>query len=197
MTEQTEAELIAGLKAFREESFRIAVERYQDMAFNVAIGFTQRAEDAEDIAQEVFIEMYESIGGFRGDSKLGTWIYRIAVQKSLEHIRSKNRKKRFGFIQSIFGGEEQREAHDIADWDHPGILLENKQRARILFKAIEGLPENQKTAFTLHKLEGLSYAEIGEIMNTSLSSTESLMHRAKTSLRKTLKTYYDGSERVS
>ena len=76
------------------------------------------------------------------------------------------------------------------DFNHPGVLLENKERAKTLFAAIEKLPENQRVAFTLHKIEGLSYQEITAIMETSLSSVESLMFRAKKNLQKTLGGFY-------
>ena len=195
MTQENEAQLIDGLMRRDEGCFSVCVEAYQGLVFNTAVGLVQNAEDAEDISQEVFIEVYESIGSFKGQSKLSTWIYRIAVTKALEHSRSRHAKKRFAFLTSLFGfGEDSAAAFDIPDFNHPGVLLENKQRAAVLFKAIEQLPDNQKTAFTLHKLEGLSHEEIGEIMGSSLSSTESLMHRAKANLKKSLKTYYYGTE---
>ncbi len=79
---------------------------------------------------------------------------------------------------------------DPPDFHHPGITLDNKERASVLFKAIEKLPENQKIAFNLHKIEGLSYQEVSEVMKLSLSSVESLLHRAKNNLKKNLEDYY-------
>jgi len=76
------------------------------------------------------------------------------------------------------------------DYNHPGVLLENKERSKILFQHIEKLSENQRVAFTLHKIEGLSYQEITEVMQTSLSSVESLMFRAKKNLKKSLGSFY-------
>ena len=80
------------------------------------------------------------------------------------------------------------------DFNHPGIALDNKERAAVLFKAIDRLPENQKIAFTLHKVEGLSYQEISDVMKTSVSSVESLMHRAKNNLKKLLRDHYENKE---
>lgn len=152
----------------------------------------QNAEDAEDVTQEVFVQVYESVQQFKGDSKFSTWLYRIAVTKSLDHLRKKKRKKRFAFIQSLFGANEEEVKH-TPDFNHPGVNMENKEHAAALFTALSKLPDNQKAAFTLHKLEGLSYQEIAEALDTSVSSVESLMHRAKGNLRKLLADYYENN----
>jgi RNA polymerase sigma-70 factor (ECF subfamily) len=75
---------------------------------------------------------------------------------------------------------------ELPDFHHPGVALDKKENAARLFKAISQLPDNQKTAFTLHKLEDLSYQEVSDVMKTSVSAVESLMHRAKQNLRKIL-----------
>ncbi len=180
-----ETELIQGLKNGEEASFKYLVDTYKDRIFNTAIGIVQNAEDAEDMAQEVFIQVYRSIHSFKGESKLSTWMYRIATTRSLDLLRSRKSKKRFGFMQRLFGdGNEP--LHEIPDFNHPGVTLDRKENAAKLFKAIAQLPENQKTAFTLHKLEDLSYQEVSEVMQTSVPAVESLMHRAKQNLRKIL-----------
>lgn len=161
------------------------------MVYNTALGIVQNAEDAEDIAQETFVQVYQSIGSFKGESKFSTWLYRITIAKALDHERKKKRKKRFAFVKSIFG-EESQIVVNPPDFHHPGVVLDKKENAAVLFRAIAELPENQRIAFTLHKVDGLSYQEVSEIMNTSVSSVESLMHRAKTNLRKRLEDYYKG-----
>ncbi|MEJ7766686.1 MAG: RNA polymerase sigma factor [Chitinophagaceae bacterium] len=185
--------LIEQLKLKDESAFKTIVETWKDMVFNTALGIVQNTEDAEDVAQEVFVQVYESIGGFKGESKFSTWLYRITVTKSMDHIRKKKRKKRFAFIQGLFGLNNEI-LHDPPDFHHPGVSLDNKERSTVLFKAIEKLPENQKIAFTLHKVEGLSYQEVGQVMETSLSSVESLLHRAKNNLKKNLEEYYRNHE---
>jgi len=120
---------------------------------------------------------------------LSTWIYRIAVNKSLEYLRKMKRKKRSGFLFWI--SNEDSESHlEVPDFNHPGVMVENKEKAVILFQAIDNLPENQRIAFTLHKVEDLSYLQIAEVMQKSISSVESLMHRAKKNLKKELYNYY-------
>ena len=189
----SERELIEKLKQGDEAAFKSVVETWQDMVYNTAIGILQQPTDAEDVAQEVFMQVYESIHTFKGESKFSTWLYRITLTKAMDHIRRKRRKKRFAFIQSLFGQDNEL-IHDPGDFFHPGVSFENKEKAAILFKAISQLPENQKIAFTLHKIEGLSYQEVTEVMKLSLSSVESLMHRAKANLKKILENYYNQNQ---
>lgn len=180
-----EFELIQGLRSGNEAAFKYLVDTYQDRVFNTAIGIVQNAEDAEDVAQEVFIQVYRSINQFKGESKLSTWLYRIATTRALDLLRSKKSKKRFGVIQRLFGdGNEP--IWELPDFHHPGVALEKKENAAKLFRAINHLPDQQKAAFTLHKLEGLSYQEVSDVLETTVPAVESLMHRAKQNLRKML-----------
>jgi RNA polymerase sigma factor (sigma-70 family) len=182
-------ELIEQLKQGDESAFKKLVDEWQDMVYNTALGIVQNADDADDITQEVFIQVYQSVSSFKGESKISTWLYRITVSKALDHEKKKRRKKRFGFVQSLFGGQEEEQLHPV-EFNHPGVQMEKKERAGELFDALRQIPENQRIAFTLHKLEGQSYQEVAEIMNTTLYAVESLMNRAKTNLRKVLSSYY-------
>ncbi len=184
-----ETALVNRLKEGDESAFREIVDTWQSMVFNTAIGIVQKSEDAEDIAQEVFVQVWQSVHAFKGDSKFSTWLYRITISKSLDHERRRKRKKRFAFVTSLFG-EDNIENVQPADFNHPGVLMDNKEEASILFAAIRELPGNQRVAFTLHKVEGLSYQEVSEVMDTTVSSVESLMHRARTNLRKKLTAFY-------
>ncbi|HQV60267.1 MAG: RNA polymerase sigma factor [Chitinophagaceae bacterium] len=181
----TEFELIQGLRNGDEAAFKYLVDTYKDRVFNTAIGIVQNAEDAEDVAQEVFIQVFRSVQNFKAESKLSTWIYRITTTRALDLLRSRKSKKRFGIIQRLFGEGNEPEM-EIPDFNHPGVALDRKENAARLFKAIGQLPENQKIAFTLHKLEDLSYQEVSEVMGTSVAAVESLLHRAKQNLKKIL-----------
>ncbi len=181
----TEFELIQGLRNGDEAAFKYLVDTFKDRVFNTAIGIVQNAEDAEDVTQEVFIQVFRSIHNFKAESKLSTWIYRITTTRALDLLRSRKSKKRFGFVQRLFG-ENNEPVQEIPDFNHPGVALDRKENAAKLFKVIDKLPENQKIAFTLHKLEDLSYQEVSEVMGTSVAAVESLMHRAKQNLRKML-----------
>ena len=186
MVSQDELDLIERLKRGEESAFRSLVEQYQDLVYNTALGIVQNESDAEDVAQEVFIQVYRSIGTFKSEAKLSTWIYRITTTRALDLLRARKSKKRFGLLKRLWETEEESPVENISDFNHPGVSLERKEEAAQLITAIAQLPENQKVAFVLHKLEGLSYLEIAEVMGNTLPAVESLMHRARLNLRKIL-----------
>ncbi len=182
-------ELIRKLKQGDQLGFVAVMDQYQHMVYNTAVGIVQNEEDADDITQEVFEQVYLSISSFKGESKLSTWLYRIAISKALDHEKKKKRKKRFGIVQSLFGNADS-EKYTPVEFYHPGVQLEQKERAAELFAALKKLPDKQRVAFTLHKLEGQSHQEIAEIMNKSLYAVEALMGRAKANLKTLLHNYY-------
>jgi RNA polymerase sigma-70 factor (ECF subfamily) len=179
--------LIAGSQV----AFGELLDAYQQKVFGTCISFIPNKEDAEDVAQEVFLEVFKSISKFKADAKLSTWIYKITTNKCLEFIRKKKTKKRFAFMQTILGNNLPLEmTHYFVEINHPGIILENKEKSAIIFKAINTLSESQKVIFTLAKIDGKSYQEIAEITGKSLSSVESVLFRAKKNLQEKLKNFY-------
>ncbi len=166
------------------EPFQNIYNQYHMLVYNVALQYLQHTEEAEEITQDVFVQVYHSLQHFDQKSTLKTWIYRIAINKSLDFIKHKNSKKRL----FIFGKKSQNENEylNVSNFEHPGILLENKEKSIVLFKTINELSENQKTAFLLSKVDGLSNPEISEIMQLSISSVESLVFRAKANLKEKL-----------
>ncbi|MEP6712852.1 MAG: RNA polymerase sigma factor [Ferruginibacter sp.] len=181
-------DIIERLKNGDRNVFSEIVEACKDMVFNTTLGIVQNEEDAEDITQEVFIQVYESINQFRGDAKLSTWIYRITISKALDFEKKKRRQKNGGLLKRIFNEKSEDEP---AHFNHPGIVLDEKENAVVLFKALNKLPEKQRIAFILHKLEAQSYQEIAAVMKISLMAVESLQVRAKNNLRNILKEYYE------
>lgn len=188
-------EIITRLRMNDEKAFSTLVDLFSKKVYNTCIGMLQNIEDAQDVTQEIFITIHTNILQFKEESSLSTWIYRISVNKCLEFIRKKNRKKRSGIFKSIFSSDGEKAIENHSDFIHPGIELENKERAQILFKAIDLLSEQQRTAYILHKVEQVSYNEIAAIMELSLSAVESLLFRAKQNLRKHLATYYEENEK--
>lgn len=186
----TEQILVDKLRQGDELAFREMVETRQGLVYNTVLGLVQNVEDAEDVTQDVFIKVYESVHQFKGESAFSTWLYRVAVTTALEFLRKKKRKKRFAFVTSLFG-EDQNPLHDPPDFIHPGVQLDNRENARMLMETVKKLPENQRVAFTLHKVEGLSYQEVADVMQTSVSAVESLIHRSRQNLKKMLNNYYN------
>lgn len=182
--------LIDELKSGNPQAFKEFVEQHQDLVVNTCYGFLRNRDDADDIAQDVFIEVYQSVHTFREEAKLRTWLYRIAVNKCLNQIKKKKRRRWIRSLQAAFGREEA--AQEIADEDHatPQVDLEQQERVKVLQQAILSLPENQRIAFTLSKYDELSYQEISEVMGTTIPAVESLLNRAKKNLQKKLHDYY-------
>lgn len=158
----------------------------KNLVFNLALQYVQNKEDAEEITQDVFVSAYQSLNSFQYEAKMSTWLYRITIHKALDFIKAKNRKKRFALLRSIFGIQNELEI-DTPVFDHPGVSLEQKESLEQLFKHINSLPDNQKTALILSKIEEKSQIEIAEIMQLSPKAVESLVQRAKVNLLKKLK----------
>ena len=165
-------------------NFQNVYNQYHILVYNVALNYVRNIKDAEEITQDVFVQVHGSLHRFKEKSTLKTWIYRITINKSLDFIKHKSSKKRF----FIFGSKSENESEylNISNFEHPGVLLEQKENATILYATIDELPENQKTAFILSKIDGLSNPEISDVMQLSISSIESLVFRAKAALREKL-----------
>jgi len=174
---------------FNQEEFHSIYSQYKTLVYTVALHYLQNVEDAEEITQDVFVQIHQSLDTFKNNASIKTWLYRITINKSLDLIKHKNSKKRF----FVFGkkSDAEFEIHKISHFEHPGILLENKENAALLFKVINELTENQKTAFILSKLDGLSNPEIASIMEVSISSVESLIFRAKATLKEKLSAKFE------
>jgi len=157
---------------------------YKNMVYNLALQYVQNVEDAEEITQDVFVAIYHSLSSFKQNAEVSTWIYRIAINKSLDFLKRKKRKKRFGFIVSIF---ENPEIMHTPSFNHPGIALEQKQAIQLIFSALNQLNDQQKTAIILSKIEHKSQKEVAEIMKLTPKAVESLIVRAKNNLLKNLK----------
>jgi RNA polymerase sigma factor (sigma-70 family) len=172
-----------------KRNFNSVYYEYHLLVYNVALNYAQNIEDAEEITQDVFLKVHESLSDFKENSSLKTWLYRITINQSLDFIKKKNSKKRF----FIFGKKSQNEFEltNISDFEHPGILLEKQEDAKVLFLVINTLPENQKTAFILSKVDGLSNPEVSEIMEMSISAVESLIFRAKKELKEKLSNKFE------
>jgi RNA polymerase sigma-70 factor, ECF subfamily len=172
-----EYDFLLKLKAGDETAYRQLILVHNNRVINTCFKFLLNKEEAEDLAQEVFVEVYQSISSFRGQSKLATWIYRIAVTKCLDEIKKRNRKKRITALGKILHLDDF--TNWIAGGAKPDRLLEEKEKMKDVMEVLNRLPENQRVAFTLSKIEGYTNTEIAEIMNTTTIAVESLVYRAK------------------
>lgn len=180
-----DAALLAQLQQGSEAAFRTLVMRYQDRIYRTAFSLLRSAEEAEDVAQEVFVEVYQTVGQFRGDAALSTWLYRLATSRALQHRRRSATKKRFAYFTSLLGFDNQ-VLHDPPDHAHPQALLEGEQGLHLLLAHIGRLPGQQQVAFTLRHEQELSYEEIAAVLHTTTAAVESLLFRARQTLRRHL-----------
>lgn len=169
------------LKNKERGAVRDFIRDYQDKIFRICLGFLHNREDAEELTQDVFMEIVSNIGKFKGESKLDTWVYRICYTRALNRIRKDKWQKWMQSFDAVMGldfsGEQNNDAAEDAF----------ERKSSLLKAAMAKLPGSQKTAFVLHHYEGLKYQEIAEVMKTSVSSVESLIFRARKNLNKDLK----------
>ncbi len=189
-----DAALVAALQRGSEAAFRALVEQYQDRIYGTVFSLLQNAEEAEDVAQEVFVEVYQTIARFRGEATLGTWLYRLATSRALKSLRKARAQKRFAFLTSLLSQPDNPRPDNIRpeppDHAHPLALLEAQQQLQLLRVQVARLPEQQQVAFLLRHEQDLSYEQIAAVLGTSLSAVESLLFRARQTLRKRLQPHF-------
>lgn len=183
----TEQELVEGIKNKNEKAFSELVQMYQKQVINTCFGFLGNYEDAQDVAQDVFIKVYEYAHNFRKESKISTWIYRISINESLNY---KKRLSRRNFLKYFDFLNQNNNIEINNNFIVSEEVVELEEKNSVINKALDKLPENQRIAFTLHKYDDIPYQQISEIMNISLSAVESLIFRAKQNLQKYLVNYF-------
>jgi len=179
-----EKELIIALKAGDQSAFKLLIKLHGIKVLNTCYRFLLDKQDAEDLSQEIFLQIHQSLPKFRGEAKLSTWIYRITISKCLDEIKSRKRKKRITSIGKFVALEK------VAFWllgnEHSDQQLLLDESMRNITNALDRLPDNQRIAFTLSKMEGYSNTEIAEIMQTSNIAVETLISRAKKKMMQAL-----------
>ncbi len=183
-------QIIKGIIRNHDPSFRLLIEKYKKLVFGSSFRILRNTCDAEDICQEVFLEVFRSIHKLKSEDNLAAWLFKISKNKSISFLRKHNPAKA-QTSQDIYNETVQlRVSHNQAEQNTPDKNLENKEARQVLFHAIDGLPEKQKRVLLLHKFENYSQKEICDTLNLSQSSVESLIYRAKSNLRKSLCSYF-------
>lgn len=182
--------LIEKILNHEEQAFGVLVKKYQRLVYVTCYRIVKSQSDAEDLTQDVFIEIFRSLYHVRNDGDLSGWIYRISLNKSLSLLRKRNPVKASNSISIESFSRESNRQTPSADPETPYQRLEQEEMRDILFMAVDQLPENQKKVILLHKFENYSQKEICEKTGLSLVSVESLIYRAKSNLRKSLFKYF-------
>jgi RNA polymerase sigma-70 factor (ECF subfamily) len=169
------------------DAFEILVNRHQTSILNLVYRFIGDRTQAKDLAQEVFIKVWQAAKTYKPKAKFTTWIYHITANLCFNELKSARRKKWFSFNWSDEGGEHTIEETLSDSAPSAEDLLLEKERSRQITDALQSLPDNQRMALVLKRYDDLSYQEIAQIIGCSVSAVESLLVRAKRTLQEELK----------
>ena len=180
-------DLMARVGQGDDHAFEILVNRHQTSILNLIYRFIGDRTQAKDLAQEVFLRVWQAAKSYEPKAKFTTWIYRITANLCFNELKSSRRKKWFPFHQSDehIGNTIEETLPDSAP-SAEDLLLE-KERSHQISDALQSLPGNQRMALVLKRYDDLSYAEIGQIIGCSVSAVESLLVRAKRNLQEKLR----------
>lgn len=173
------------LKEMDKKSSDITFEEiyniYGERILNLAYRFIQQEEVARDLTQDVFLKVYENLDYFNHQSKLYTWIYRIAINHFLNYLKKDRKSKWFELMDEKIGDLLQREGRTtfFTSLPPPDHVLEKKEREKLILKIVSTLPVKYRAPLILQRYEGMSYQEIADTLNISISAIETRIHRAK------------------
>lgn len=190
---ETDQELIDRLQQGEERAFDALVRRHEQRIRSLCRSYLHDPADAADAAQETFIRAYRALPGFRPEANFSTWLYRIAVNVSLNVLRGRRRRRWLAPLSSLLQ-DEARQAQGANTGATPLQELEATERIRRVRAALDALPEEQRTAVILHRFQGLKYQEIAEVTGSSQAAVEARLHRAKLKLSRLLAEYMQDEE---
>lgn len=187
---KSDAELMAEVADGKTSVFREIVEKYQNQVMNMIYRFTGDYYQAEDLTQEVFIRVFKSAKRYRPKAKFKTWLFRIVVNLCLNYRRdrARYRTESLDAPMTVKDGEVLREVRG-PNGDIPEVALEEIELKKVVREAIDSLPGNQRLVVIFQRFEEMSYKEISETLDISVSAVESLLFRARHNLRKKLESY--------
>ena len=192
--ERIETLLIDELREGDMAALAILVEKYKRLVYRVAIRITKNHEDANDVMQDTFLKVYESIHSFRQDAAFETWLYRIVVNHATNLVKRRERRREFP-LSAIGEMEVHPDLKRTADLaNNPHLDAERKERQRWVTQAVNSLPLKQRTVVILHEFEGLTHPEIASILNCSEGTVRSRLHYARQKLKDLLKPYIDSTD---
>jgi RNA polymerase sigma-70 factor, ECF subfamily len=175
--------LIAECLAGNAAAFGVLVRRYQDRLFNTVIRLVDNPEDAHDVVQEAFLNAYQSLDGFKGDSLFFTWLYRIAVNTAI----SMRRKQRVSLsIDTNRNGEQRIDPLDPSEQSRPGHALEQAEQERRIQHALSRLSPEHRAVLVMKDMEGQKYENMAEVLQVPIGTIRSRLHRARLELRQLL-----------
>lgn len=178
--------LIRRLRERDEKAFREIVEQYSDRVFNLTYRMLGNREEAEDLAQEVFITVFKSIDSFRGDSKFSTWLYRVTAnhcKNRIKYLARRHDRRQSEFEEGVLRQNPESQLTAPTPSPRPDKHLEGVELERIMQECLASLEEEQRMVIVLRDIEELSYKEICEVTNLPEGTVKSRLHRARLALR--------------
>lgn len=188
-----DAVLIEEVKEGGFGAFERIVLKYESRIYNHCVKFLNNQEDAEDVLQETFLQVYRSLNSFRGDSAFSTWLFKIATNGCLMKLR-KRKKVDLVSIDKPMEFDGSMVQREIVDWSKNPALMSGKDDLRAtLDRIIADLPEDKRIVLIMKDVEGFSNVEIGQILNMTVAAVKSRLHRARLILREDLTSYFNGT----
>lgn len=185
-----EQQLLANLREQDPDAFTTLFDAYADRIYRLAISMLEDEVEAECVVQDAFMRLFEALDGFEGRSKLGTWLYRVAYNLSIDRLR-KRRPDQPLTDEADFDDESGLMPAIFADWtDAPEPVLTSNEAQSELAAAIADLPNSLRSVFILREVEELSTAEVAEVLNISEGAVKVRLHRARLQLRERLSGYF-------
>jgi len=183
-------ELLAKFKKGDQQAFELLVRKYKMTVFNTIYSIISNTQEADDIAQEVFLKVYTKAGSFKGGSSFSTWLYRITVNRCVDELRK--RKNKIISYETEFNREDELKLKDVLVSKEGDITeeLRKKELEDIIQKAMNSLPEKDRIILTLKEIDGLSYKEISQVMKISLAKVKIWLFRARQKLKEKLSFLY-------
>jgi len=175
--------LIAECLEGNTAAFGELVRRYQDRLYSTIYRLTENAEDAQDVAQEAFLNAYQSLDSFKGDSLFFTWLYRIAVNTAISHRRKRRVLARIDIGPA---GDSLLEPADPSDLSRPGHAIEQVEQEQKIHQALARLSPEHRAVLVMKDLEGQKYEEMAEALEVPIVTIRSRLHRARLELRELL-----------
>jgi RNA polymerase sigma-70 factor (ECF subfamily) len=176
--EQLDEELVLRVQQGDKKAYDLLVLKYQHKIIQLVNRYLKDPSEAQDVAQETFIKAYRALGNFRGESAFYTWLYRIAINTAKNYLLSRSRRNTH-YEVDIQDAEVLENAPQLQGMDTPEKMLLNQDIVDTIKSAIEGLPEEMRTAIMLREFEGLSYNEIAEAMDCPVGTVRSRIFRAR------------------
>ncbi|MBZ5678799.1 MAG: sigma-70 family RNA polymerase sigma factor [Acidobacteriia bacterium] len=182
--ELSEAEAIERAKQGDAEAFQVLYDMHKRRVYSLCLRMTANTAEAEDLAQEAFLQLFRKIATFRGESAFSTWLHRLSVNVVLMHLRKKGLPVVSLEETTQGSGEEDTPKKDFGAED---VALAGSIDRLQLQKAVENLPPGYRTIFVLHDVEGYEHNEIATIVGCSIGNSKSQLHKARMKLRDLLK----------